>query len=179
LKTILLALIGLLVACDVGTFGPDGAGGGDDTVCAQRATQIAPIHTHANPIVGGDPANSKATGGCIQANCHGTPLGAGAIPKDFAGTLYKPDGVTPQAGATVRVKNANNMIQGVTTDAGGNFFIDQGGLSSPFPSNTSATVCPQLVPMQGQLTVGSGNCNGGGACHGQGGTVVMTLSDML
>jgi len=169
----------VLAACDVGTFGPDGSSSGDDTKCVNRSVQIAPIHTHTAPVVAGDSANSKAIGGCIQANCHGTPLGAGASAKDFAGTLYKPDNTTPQAGATIRIKSMAGQITPVVTDMGGNFYIPAGQLTNPYPANAQATVCPQITPMQGQLLTGNGNCNAGGACHGAGGTNVMTLSDTL
>lgn len=151
---------------------------GDDTMCADRVATPGLLHTHAAPVVAGNPSNAGQ--GCMLAGtCHGPGPAVGAPEYQFAGTLYKIDLVTPQAGATIRVKNMAGQIATAITDTGGNFFIPANTLQNPFPSNTQATACPQLTPMQSQVAQGQGNCNQGGTCHGTGGAQPMTLSDSL
>jgi hypothetical protein len=150
---------------------------GDDTKCVDRNPSPALLHTHAAPVVAGNPSNQGQ--GCVAANCHATPVGAGASEYQFAGTLYKTDGSTAQAGATIRIKSMSGTIVSAVTDTGGNFYFPANSLADPIGAQTQATVCPQLTPMQSSLQAGGGNCNGGGTCHGQGGQQPLTLSDTL
>ena len=108
----------------------------------------------------------------MVAGCHlANNLGTGAPGFQFAGTVYKPDGTTPQAGVTIQVKSAAGKIAIGVTDTAGNFSILSGTLQAAFPATTNVTVCPNLTPMVGQLvqagTVPGNNCNG---CHVTGGS---------
>jgi hypothetical protein len=161
MKPIAILAILALAACDVGTFGPDGASGGDDTKCANRSATPATAHMH---LAGG---TSNAGQSCIEAGCHSVAApGTNAPPYQFAGTLYQADGTTANAGAIIRI-NAGGTIAMATTDTGGNFHVSNMTLATPFPSNTDATACPSLTRMMTTLSAGQGSCNGGaaGACH--------------
>ncbi|MCW5801351.1 MAG: hypothetical protein KIT31_02985 [Deltaproteobacteria bacterium] len=82
----------------------------------------------------------------------------------FAGTLYKNDGVTPNAGANIRVvPNGGGPALTSPTDTAGNFYIQVG--QNAFPATTDASGCPSITPMVGKLnTASDGNCNSSG-CH--------------
>jgi hypothetical protein len=162
-----------VTACTVGEVG--GPNTGDDGVkmpdagntvqCVNRVAPPSPAHIHAN----GNTTNAGLS--CITGGCHGTPLGNGAPQFTFAGTLYGLDGVTPQAGATVRVypNGSTNPLTMVTDDAGN--FSTGANPPNPFPAATDVTACPGTQGMTGKLNVANdGSCSGGVACHGGGST---------
>jgi len=149
------------------------AGGAHANGCVDRAVAGDP-HLH-----GGAGGPTHAGEGCVVAACHlASNPGPGAPGFQFAGTVYKPDGTTPQAGVTIQMKSAGKVAIGIT-DTAGNFSIMAGTLQPAFPANTDVTVCPNLTPMVGQLvqagTVPGNNCNG---CHVPGGTTSrITIAD--
>lgn len=170
-----LAFSSLLVACTVGTPLPsqdqvDAPVGidapGQDAVasaCIDRSPTpgVAHIHTAGQTDNGGQ--------GCVAGLCHlATNLGPQAPAWQFAGTLYKPDGVTPNAGAIVKVTAAGGVnSKTAVTDLGGNFYIPAGQLPNAFPATVLVTACPTLTNMTDTLTNVStpaigGDCNG---CH--------------
>jgi len=182
-----LALSGLLVACTVGVAGPPvneqpdanlnpidaPAGNG----CIDRSATPGVPHQH---LAGGTSNQGMA---CINTACHDPQaLGQNAPGFQFAGTLYQADGVTPNAGASIKIIAADGVTSKSTvTDTDGNFYIAQGSLPGAFPAKAAATACPSLTNMTDQLTQTStpakgGNCNG---CHNGGtapATAVMTLA---
>ncbi|HEY5921277.1 MAG TPA: hypothetical protein VIV11_06385 [Kofleriaceae bacterium] len=107
------------------------------------------------------------------AACHNQALGLGtAAPAySYGGTLFKADKVTPFAGGIVIVK-LGTAEKKITAADNGNFWMVPGvaGLDSPTVTdraNTSATACPNILPMVGTLGAGDGDCNKGG-CHAMG-----------
>ena len=168
LRTYSLALVAYMAGCSVGEVGgpgggpgpgPDG-GGSQSLACVDRAASAAPAHVHTDTL------NSHQGEGCIVAACHGNPTGAGAPPFTFAGTAYKLDGQTANAGATIRIytnSNPNQPIQ-IQTDADGNFYT--GGGINPFPAHADMTACPNTMAMSGTLgSATDGSCTST-ACHG-------------
>ncbi|HEU0033502.1 MAG TPA: hypothetical protein VFQ53_22880 [Kofleriaceae bacterium] len=131
-------------------------------------------HQHGAGIGGG----TKAGQGCVVAGCHlAGNTGAGAPPFTMAGTLYKPDGSTPSAGAEIRLaSDAGGTPLVAKTDDAGNFYT---GGTVAFPAHTLASGCPtQDAHMSGSIAnAGNGNCNGGTACHQVPGGLPMTLAD--
>jgi hypothetical protein len=100
----------------------------------------------------------------MEAGCHLTgQTGIGAPPYTAAGTVYKLDKTTPNAGAVIRVKSGAATLTAVADDAG-NFHL-AGAFA--FPAKTEATACPDTSAMAGAITTGGGNCNGA-ACHATG-----------
>jgi hypothetical protein len=166
-RTLVCAAV-LAGGCSVGAVGgpgggPDGGGGGGDAVslaCIDRSAAPAPAHIHDDTL------NSHQGESCISANCHGTPQGVGAPPFTFAGTAYKLDGTTANAGATVRIYTASNPGQPIQmqTDADGNFYT--GGGVNPFPAHSDITACPNTMAMSAPLMSAlDGGCSSA-ACHG-------------
>jgi hypothetical protein len=153
-----------IAGCDVGEV-PLGGGGADaDNValCADRQA-VNPAYKHIGAL------DTKAGQGCVAVGCHlPGQTGAGAPSFTAAGTIYKADKVTPNAGALVRIKSGGNVLKAVADDAG-NFSFQ---LAITYPATTEGTACPDLTPMVGQITTGpgvGGNCNSSG-CHGAGST---------
>jgi hypothetical protein len=156
-------------ACTVGEVPLPGSGtdGGPKmdsgpTACVNREPSPAPAHTHTAAGLG-----TAAGQGCVAVGCHGTPAGAGAPPFFSAGTVYKPDKTTPQAGVTVRLmpEAGGNGLTSVT-DTAGNFYFPSTA-PNPMPALTSATACPTTASMQQHLTtVQDANCNSA-SCHQQ------------
>jgi hypothetical protein len=184
-----LALSGLLAACTVGVAGPPVGGEVDAPLGMQ---QDAPVQgngcidrsaTPGIPHIHSAGGTSNAGQGCMNANCHDPQaLGAGAPGWQFAGTLYQPDGITPNAGASIKIIAADGLTtKSAVTDTDGNFFIAQGSLPGAFPAQAAATACPTLTNMSDKLQNNStpakgGNCNG---CHNGGlapATAVLTLA---
>lgn len=175
----------VFAACTVGEVGtsnnngPDGGtkpgvdGGPTGNGCVARAT-AGPQHTHA--IGGGTNAGMN----CLQAGaCHLSNSGAGAGPAyQFAGTVYKADGKTPNPGVTIRVKPMSGGAPGIMiSDEAGNFSLDAGSVMMAFPATTDATACPTLTSMVSQVVAnGGGACN---SCHVAGGAAgtVITVAD--
>jgi hypothetical protein len=181
-----LALSGLLAACTVGVAGPpvgevDAPQGGmtdappQGNGCIDRSATPGVPHLH---LAGG---TSNAGQGCINTGCHDPQaLGQNAPGWQFAGTLYKADGVTPNAGASIKIIAADGVTsKSAVADTDGNFYIAQGGLPGAFPAQAAVTACPTITNMSTKLQNNStpakgGNCNG---CHVTGGTTaVLTLA---
>ena len=107
-------------------------------------------------------------GGCHMAG----DLGPNAPAYLIAGTVFKSDGVTPQAGATVRLIpfDGSTPVK-ITTDAEGNFYLEAGGGVNPFPAIPDVSACPNTETMiEGALDPSYGNCNANG-CHELGGGI--------
>jgi hypothetical protein len=169
LRTHSLALIAYIAGCSVGEVGgpggpgpgpgPDG-GGSQQLACVDRAASVAPAHVHDDTL------NSHQGEGCVVANCHGTPQGPGAPPFTFAGTAFKLDGTTPNAGATIRIYTNSNPTQPIQmqADADGNFYT--GGGINPFPAHADMTACPNTMAMSGSLASATDGSCSSTACHG-------------
>lgn len=143
---------------DAGNSGTDAKPTGN--ACVDRLVPAGVAHPH---LAGG---STHAGEGCLLAGCHlANNPGTNAPPFQFAGTVYKPGGTTPSAGATITVKASNGMTTTGVTDAAGNFGIAAGSLPNPFPATVSVTACPTLTPMISTLSQGGGNCTSTG-CHG-------------
>jgi hypothetical protein len=154
----------LLAGCEVGELPGLGGDGGADggSGCVAVSTTIP--SGHHNPGMG-----------CMSAGqCHNQALGLGpAAPAySYGGTLYKADKVTPFPGATIIIK-LGNAEKKVTAADNGNFWMVPGvaGLELPtvaMRAQTTATACPNMLPMVGTLGAGDGDCNKAGACHAPG-----------
>jgi hypothetical protein len=154
-------------ACSVGEIASDGGGGG--SACVDRIMPAGEAHVHA---AGG---GTNAGVACVVSGCHlDSGPGTGAPGFQFAGTLYKPGGTAPSAGAVIRIKSSAGIEVKGYTDSDGNFNISAGALANPFPATTNATACPTSTPMVGALTTGGGNCNADG-CHAS--NLRITLAD--
>ena len=177
----IVLLSALFIGCSVGEVplngaGPDGGNNGTDgsssALCVNRATTPVAAHVHGAGAGGG----TKAGEGCIVAGCH---LAGGDGPTFvIAGTLYKPDGVTPSAGATIHVTaDAGGAKAIAVTDDAGNFSSTQA--INPFPGVALASTCPTTDrSMAGKIAgPNDGNCNGGNACHQVPGGLPMVLAD--
>lgn len=164
-----------LVACDVGSVATNNQGGPDASTgsngsntgsdCEQVATATAPNGHH------------NAGLSCLAQGCHLIgAAGTGAPEYSYAGTLYKDvNGATPYAGGTVIVTiggQTYKMVAAATDDMAttgtpgiGNFWIPA-ALATPSTSamtgTTSATACPNKLPMATPLIENGGNCNN---CH--------------
>jgi len=181
-----LALSGLLVACTVGVAGPPNQGPDANQADAPADTAAACIDRSATPGIAHVHSAGQTTNAgmaCIAGGCHDPQnLGPGAPGWQFAGTLYKSDGTTANAGAIIKVVAADGVSsKTAVADDAGNFYIPQGSLPQAFPAQASATACPTLTSMTAPLTNVSapakgGNCNG---CHNGGAapaTAVLTLA---
>jgi hypothetical protein len=152
----------LLAACEVGTLPVVGGdSGGTISGCVDVSMTIPSGHHNAGL-------------GCMDAaGCHNQALGLGtAAPAySYAGTLYKADKVTPFPGATILV-SLGNAQKKITAADNGNFWMVPGvaGMDPPtvaMRAQTTATACPNVIPMVGSLGAGDGNCNKAN-CHTQG-----------
>lgn len=182
---IAVLLSGLLFAgCTVGDVGTMS---NNNTGTDAGTSDSAPA-SNANGCVAkaaaGDPHTHQAGGtsnkglSCVAAGCHlngmvGTGADGTVAPAyQFAGTVYKSDGVTPYAGANIPIyPNGGGAPVILTADTEGNFYIAAGGVPMAFPAMTAATVCPNITKMNTQLmnttaAVGA-DCN---FCHKVGGT---------
>lgn len=176
MRSALLVSSLFVVACSVGEVvgntsdgGSDGSGMG--SACLDRIMPAGEAHVHSAAAGGG----TNAGMGCVISGCHlASAPGTDAPGFQFAGTLYKPGGTTPNAGAVIRVKSSAGMEVKGYTDSAGNFSISAGVLMNPFPATTNATACPTTTPMVGSLTTGGGNCNAAG-CHAS--NMPITLAD--
>ena len=197
MRTALLLSSLFVAACTVGELpkagGGGGGGGGSDTAGVDAGSTPGtdaggtPANGCIARAVAGDPHQHGGTGGpthagegCVVAQCHlANNLGPNAPGFQFAGTVYKLDGTTPNAGVTIQVKSAAGKVAIGVTDTAGNFSILAGTLQAAFPATTDVTVCPNVAAMGGQLvqagTVPGNNCNG---CHAPGGTTSrITIAD--
>ena len=164
MRSAILLFCLLVAACSVGevpanNIAPDGGGpsGGD---CVNRFSPPGPAHINEDGL------GTNARMGCVEANCHGQPLGPGAPQWQFAGTVVKPGGTTASAGATVRIKSAAGTVIEAVTDDAGNFSIPAGTLPNPFPATVTVTACPTTTAMVSAIAQGQNDCNASGTCHG-------------
>jgi hypothetical protein len=148
-----VALVFALAAC-----GSDG-----DPNCADSRSPPAG-HDHE------DGEGSHAGRSCLESNCHLIgDTGPQAPAYHAAGTVFRPDRVTPVPGVTVRFTplSAAATRTEVVTDADGNFYIfaDE---PSPFPAIPEITACPDVNTMiEGALDPSYGSCATAG-CHSMG-----------
>ncbi|HEX7838136.1 MAG TPA: hypothetical protein VF469_11765 [Kofleriaceae bacterium] len=175
----------LFAACTVGEVGtsnnnaPDGGtkpgmdGSPTGNGCVNRAA-ASPPHTHA--LGGGTNAGMN----CLAAGaCHLNNSGANAGPPfQFAGTVFKSDGKTPNPGVMIRIKPVSGGPGGtMVSDEAGNFSLGVGSVMMAFPATTDVTACPTVSAMVSQVVAnGGGACN---SCHVAGGAAgtVITLPD--
>ena len=137
--------------------------------CVPRQVPANTTHIHSAG------ATSHAGENCLLSGCHlATNVGTGAPGFEFAGTLYGQDGVTPNTGATVSITSVGGSTRLITTDTVGNFYLNAGQLSQPFPATTTVTVCatgsttgPAPTAMVGPLQSSDGACSRSG-CHAVG-----------
>jgi len=167
-----------MAACTVGEL--PAAGGGQDAGadaapvangCINRVTAVDP-HEH-----GGAGGPTHAGENCQVGGCHLVGnTGTGAPAFVASGTLYKPGGVTPSAGANIVVKpTAGGAATNLVSDTAGNFSITA---AITFPAKTEVSGCPTIQKMVGDLaTAADGACN---KCHAKTGgtTAPITLPDM-
>lgn len=177
----------LFAACTVGEVGtsnnnaPDGGtkpgtdGGATGNGCITRAAASPP---HPHTLGGGTNAgqNCLMVGACHLNNNNSGP-DAGP-PFQFAGTVYKSDGKTPNPGVTIRIKPVSGGAGGImVSDEAGNFSLGVGSVMMAFPATTDVTACPTVSAMVSQVVAnGGGACN---SCHVAGGAAgtVITLPD--
>ncbi len=135
---------------------------GDDNCVDTKSGAIA--HQHD------DGEGSHAGRSCIEAQCHlAGALGPQAPAYHAAGTVYKPDKVTPAVGATVRFTPLSSAATAteVVTDSEGNFFV-LASAPTPFPSIPEVTACPDVNTMiEGALDPSYGSC-ATASCHSLG-----------
>ena len=161
----------LFAACDVGSVlehasgdgGGSGSGSGsgsDDpaTACGSAGLTASSAHMHTS---GG---TSNAGMPCLASGCHGPTPGGPAY--SYAGTVYEADKTTPKPAATIFIFSGGKSVR-MLSDMAGNFYVD--AVSAPAPSNgvvtnTTATLCPTILKMNGSLVGGGGNCNSS-SCH--------------
>ena len=140
-----------------------GCGADGDAACIDQKSALVG-HEHDDGL------GSHAGRSCLEGGCHlAGDLGPQAPAYHAAGTVYKPDLVTPAAGVTVRF---SPLIAGVTaaetvTDADGNFFI-LATAPNPFPSIPEVNACPDVHKMiEGALDPSYGSC-ATASCHSVG-----------
>ncbi|MGE5182779.1 MAG: hypothetical protein ACM31C_11980 [Acidobacteriota bacterium] len=150
----------LLAGCTVGTAVPAGvdATTSNSAQCVNQVGTPAPAHTHANPMVAGNPTNAGLD--CLTSGCHAA--GGAGSQFQFGGTIYTAvGGTTPASGVTIRVSFGGTVATAVS-DMQGNFYSFT---SVRFGDSTAADVtsCPTTSAMTNKLTVtSSGGCN---SCH--------------
>jgi hypothetical protein len=182
-RTALLLSSLFVAACTVGELPTNrdnpGPGGGSNTMpdaampvgngCVGRvAATDAHLHTAGN--------TDNAGKSCMVGGCHlKGNTGTGASAYQFAGTVYKADGVTPNPGVNIRIKPANGGAGGtLVSDKGGNFSAGDGSIMMAFPATTDVSACPTIMPMSAQIVAGGGgNCNG---CHAKTGGTTTPIS---
>ncbi|HEU4728687.1 MAG TPA: hypothetical protein VFT22_12375 [Kofleriaceae bacterium] len=184
MRTALLVSSLFFAACTVGEVGTasngpggtidggPGSGSGSAAACVNRATP-ATAFDHGGGV-------THAGENCLQVGaCHLNNSGPGAGPPwQFAGTVYKSDGVTPNPGVSIRIKQKTGTGSiTLVSDTAGNFSVAAGSLQQAFPATTDATACPTVKAMVSDLAQnGGGACN---SCHVAGGAAgsVITLAD--
>jgi hypothetical protein len=140
-----------------------GCGGDEDPNCADSRSPPAG-HQHT------DGEGSHAGRSCLEQGCHlQGALGPQAPAYHAAGTVFKPDLVTPAPGVIVRFSplSADATRTEVVTDADGNFYI-LASEPSPFPGIPEITACPHVNTMiEGALDPSYGSC-ATASCHSVG-----------
>jgi hypothetical protein len=90
-----------------------------------------------------------------QGSCHNHGF-------TLAGTIFAPAGTTtPLVGATITVVDATGRTVDVVSQRNGNFYTSQ---RLTFPVRVTASLCPNITAMAGQVTASMDGCNAGG-CH--------------
>jgi hypothetical protein len=139
-----------------GRSGSDGSGGSGSAGSGSSGSGITLAHDHCangSAEVGCTNTKNPYNSGedCMQANCHGAPLGTGASAWSFAGTVYTNFTFrTPAAGIVVTFGPAS-----ATTDSGGNFYSSTTIAAAPAMAKTTAA--PMVLPA-------TGDCNSQ-TCH--------------
>ena len=180
MRTALLLSSLFVAACTVGEIPTNGGTPGIDGG-TNPTNDGGPVGNGCLNRLAADPAHDHGAGvthageNCMQAGaCHAQGT---RQPFQFAGTLYKSDGKTASAGASIRLRPMNPPgAAGITviTDDAGNFHIGAGALAGAFPGLTDATACPTVKPMVGAVLAGGGECN---SCHVAGNAGPITLAD--
>lgn len=161
-------LLASATACSVGEVPL--AGGGDDTpgidsgsgsnaLCPPR--QATPTAAHQHSAASNVPADNPTAKGLACMTCH--IAGGTSTPFTAAGTVFKPDKVTPQPGVTVRVfPSGGGAAITAVTDSDGNFRFE-GTIAFPASTDACADTATALMvsPLNGPT---EGNCNSAG-CH--------------
>jgi hypothetical protein len=161
-----------VAACDVGEVPVGGGGGGGGgggspdapgsmagiaTSCVDRAGTPGAAHQHSGVTVN----PTHAGEGCLDVGCHGPAQPGGEYAA--AGTVYKQDGTTPNAGAVVRIKSGSMELKAVASDAGTFFFPPTQQIA--YPTITDVSACPSSSTMTTKLVATGGpNCSQQG-CH--------------
>ncbi|HKE15189.1 MAG TPA: hypothetical protein VKB80_10010 [Kofleriaceae bacterium] len=142
-----------------GSAAPEGDGGGGGAVtvpddCVAFATEV-PAKAHAAFY----DYDQSAGNGCI-GTCHVDGADQGET-YTLAGSVFDTlgDGGNAIGGAHVFVKDAGGKVLDLVTSTSGEFFTAE---ALQFPVQTLATGCPGRSPM---ISMATGNCNGGAACH--------------
>lgn len=157
----------VLAACSVGSdAGGRDAGGGRGGALDAASDAPGPMWIDAMPGAGSGsndcrpPATGYGDGrhntgrNCMDA-CHEHGF-------TLAGTVYtSPTNNTGYAGATITVKDANDVTYEIVVQANGNFWTSQ---PIAFPAVVMASSCPYEAKMNGPIT--NGACNTA-ACHAQ------------
>lgn len=165
---LLLPLLAVLLACDVGAIplegsrgdqGADGGAGGGpapDPTGGGAGADGAPVEIACDdPVATGESGNHNAGRPCLD--CHGNGEGPSF---ELAGTVYSGlAGGAPVVGATIRVTDADGVEHTVISARNGNFWIRE---QLAFPVEVQASSCPSIQPMITPSAVG--NCNTAG-CH--------------
>lgn len=142
-----------------GCVPPDGTGGGGsyDPVCSSDQYWT-----------GGDDGSPKMHPGGACISCHEQDDDAPLL--HAGGTVYptahEPDDCHGSAGAIVEITDATGQIFSLTTNANGNFLIEQDEVDS-FVTPISARVLYQGRQRQMEQQVETGNCN---SCHTEAGS---------
>ena len=141
---------------------PDGNGGGGshESVCSSDTYWT-----------GGDDGSPKMHPGGACISCHEQEQDDDDVPSFYVGgTLYptghEPDDCYGFAGAIVEITDSTGQIFSLTTNASGNFLIDQDDVDS-FVTPITARVLYQGKVRQMDQEVDTGNCN---SCHTEAGS---------
>jgi cytochrome c5 len=147
-------------ACDPGVYElPEAdASTGGGTPDAPVANPADAASTCEQPSTLGLDGHHLAGNAC--QTCHYT--GANGAPQfTLAGTLYGAStGGTGVVGATIIVKDANNMEHKIITGSFGNFWSRE---TMAYPIHVTASSCPDSKPMFTEVPA-HGDCNSAG-CH--------------
>jgi hypothetical protein len=138
----------------------------DPAACVDRLASPDAITMHSAPVVAGNPSNAGQN--CVQGGCHlNSALGTGAPGFQFAGTVFKMNTTTPDAGVVVKLIVNGMVVAQRYTDQGGNFYIPAGTVMGAFTGNASVSACPTVTKMVGTVAGGNGNpsANNCNFCH--------------
>ncbi len=171
-------LFAILTGCMVGSPAPGPGGGTPDasTNGTSNGQNNGSNGSGSNTGVTADAAVDSPSNGCINAvpasqvgdghHNPGTDCMNGCHNHGFtvAGTLF--NGInsgTPVVGATIRVKDANNVTTDIVTQLNGNFYISTAVTA---PLTVLATSCPNIQAMTATVSTTGGivGCNQTG-CH--------------